>query len=94
MSLENTAVAFKVLADLRRKEAETLYVVAVLAAQSGLTEIAAGSARECVKLLASLGTDTMEECATRSTVVAGVALPEFLHEDVVRERLAHHGITL
>ena len=92
MPFFNTIAAAKTLNDCRHKEAETLYVLAVLYARHGYKEVATGFGRECIGLLRRLGTDTMEDCATNFVCLEGVALPEFLHEDVVRDRLKTHKI--
>ena len=87
MSLNNVVTAQKLLNTLSRERAETLYVLAVLNAKSGYQEVAAGYARECIKSLKLMGTDTLEECTTNLVCLEGVFIPEFLHEDVVRANL-------
>lgn len=92
MEIKNILPVMQKIADYQRKEAELYYVLAVVHARSGQKHISRGYAEECVQLLKELGTETMEDCATSHTVEGHVALPEFLHEHVVRERLKYYGV--
>lgn len=92
MEIKNIFPVLQKMADYRRKEAELYFVLAMIHARSGQKHVARGYAEECIQLLKELGTETMEDCATAHTVEGRVALPEFLHEHVVRERLKHYGI--
>jgi len=38
--------------------------------------------------------ETEEDCAARYTVLEGVALPDFIHQEVVKNRLALAGLEL
>ena len=87
MSLINASVALRELDSLDRKKAEILFTLAILNARHGYGRVAKGYAEECILLLRRIGTETYEECATSVVCCQGVALPEFLHEDVVRARL-------
>ncbi len=42
---------------------------------------------ESIRLLDHCSLDTLEECATRFAVLLGVALPSYIHQEVVRDRL-------
>lgn len=70
-----------------RKAAEIAYVIAMIAKAKGDGEKALKFGRESVKLLDELNVQTMEECATRYSVLNGIGLPEFIHSDMVRERM-------
>jgi len=87
MSLLNASVLTKELDLLDRKRAEILFVLAILNAKRGYVRVAKGYAEECILLLHRIGADSYKECATNFTCLEGVAMPEFLHEDVVRARL-------
>ncbi len=80
--------------DISHEEAEALYVLAVLYTRYGYSHVAVGFGRQCQEMLRLLETETLEDCATRLPCLAGVALPEFLHESVVVDRLGLLGVTL
>jgi hypothetical protein len=42
--------------------------------------------QQCLQLLEGFPADSLEQVATTRTSVAGVALPNYLHDGVVRER--------
>lgn len=69
-----------------REAAELAYVIATLKRREGDREGAAQYARRAIDLFKSVPTDTLEDCAARNTVIDGIALPDLIHEDVVRER--------
>ena len=92
MSLLNASAALNELAQLDRKRAETLFVLAVLNVRHGYLHVAEGYAKECIFLLRRIGTESYEDCATNRIALEGVVLPEFLHEDVVRSRLGLLGV--
>jgi hypothetical protein len=94
MSLLAAVHAFGEIDSLERRRAETLYASAVLLARSGYGHAAKGFGKECIALLKKIGTDTQEECATHMASVCGVPLPEYLHEDVVRDRLGGFAVVL
>jgi hypothetical protein len=70
-----------------RKAAEIAYVIAMIAKANGDNEKTLKFSRESVKLLDELNVQTMEECATHYSVLNGIGLPEFIHSDMVRERM-------
>src|SRR3989344_1696844 len=70
-----------------RNAAEYAYVLAMLHKQAGNDEQAIRFGREAIALFDKCRMDTMEECAARNVVVEGVALPDLIHQDVVRDRL-------
>lgn len=92
MSLPDVTSALKELDTLDRKRAETLYVLSILNARRGYKLVAKGYAEECIRLLRHMGNNTYEECATNFTCLGGVALPDFLHEEVIRARLQPLGV--
>jgi len=73
--------------DLKRAT-EIAYVIAMNAKKVKNNSKAIEFGRECIRLLDSVNPQTMDECAPVFTIINGVALPEFLHQDVVRDRLS------
>ncbi len=71
-----------------KKAAEIAYVIAKNAKNNGNSYKATEFGKECIRLLDIVNPQTMEECAPLLTVVNGIALPEFLHQDVVKDRLS------
>lgn len=71
-----------------KKAAEIAYVIAKNAKNNGNNPKATEFGKECIRLLDIVNPQTMDECAPIFTVVNGIALPEFLHQDVVRDRLS------
>jgi hypothetical protein len=67
--------------------AEYAYVLAILHKRAGDNEQAIRFGREVITLFDKCRMETMEECAARNVVVEGVALPDLIHQDVVRDRL-------
>lgn len=70
-----------------RNAAEYAYVLAMLHKRGGDDEQAIRFGREAIALFDKCRMETMEECAARNVVVEGVALPDLIHQDVVRNRL-------
>lgn len=70
-----------------RNAAEYAYVLAMLHKQSGNNEQAIRFGNEAIKLFNKCSMETMEDCAAHNVVIDGVALPDFIHQDVVRDRL-------
>lgn len=70
-----------------RNAAEYAYVLAQLHKRAGDDEQAIRFGREAIALLDKCQMKSMEECAARNVVIEGVALPDFIHQDVVRDRL-------
>lgn len=71
-----------------KKAAELAYVIAMNAKHNGNEQKAIEFGKECLRLLDIVGPQTMEECTPIFTTINGVALPEFLHQDVVKDRLS------
>jgi len=71
-----------------RKAAELAYVIAMLAKKEGENEKAVRYGRESITLFDSLNVQTMDECTTRYVTVNGISLPDYIHSDVVRDRLS------
>jgi len=92
MSTTNAISALKNLHILDLKKAEMLFALAILNAQHGYRRVAKGYAEECISLLKRIGTNTLEDCVTNLISLEGVAMPEFLHENVVRVRLESYDI--
>jgi hypothetical protein len=70
-----------------RDAAELAYVIAMSAKNSGDNKKAIQYGRESIRLLDQVNVQTTEECATKYVVVNGIAMPELIHSDVVRDRL-------
>ena len=70
-----------------RNAAEYAYVLAQLHKRAGDDEQAIRFGRETIALFDKCRMESMEECATRNVVIEGVALPDLIHQDVVRDRL-------
>lgn len=94
MSLMDAVSVMREVDALERKRAERLYALAIINARSGYQRVAKGYAEECVLLLRKIGAETYEECATCTACVEDVPMPEFLHEDVIRQSLASYKISL
>ena len=70
-----------------RDAAELAYVIAMTAKNAGDNEKAIQYGKESVELFDRLNVQTLEECAAKYVVVNGIAMPELIHTDVVRDRL-------
>ncbi len=66
--------------------AETAYAIATKYRDSGDVEAARKWLGILRDLLAQFPSDTLEQSATRRTAVAGVMIPEYLHDGVVVSR--------
>ena len=84
-ALENTIASLSEASP--REAAEYAYVLAMLNKQAGDNEQAIQFGRKAIALFDRCRMETMEDCATRNVVVEGVALPDLIHQDVVRDRL-------
>lgn len=70
-----------------RNAAEYAYVLATLHKRAGDHEQAIKFGREAIALFDKCRMETMDDCAARNVVIEGVALPDLIHQDVVRDRL-------
>jgi hypothetical protein len=70
-----------------RNAAEHAYVLAQLYNRAGKMEQALQFGRESIALFDKCRMETIEECASRNTVIEGVVLPDLIHQEVVRNRL-------
>lgn len=70
-----------------RNAAEHAYVLAMLHKRAGDNEQAVRFGKEALTLFDKCRMETMEDCAARNVVLEGVALPDLIHQDVVRDRL-------
>lgn len=70
-----------------RNAAEYAYVLAMLYKRAGDSKQAVHFGREAIVLFNKCRMETMEDCVARNVVVEGVALPDLIHQDVVRDRL-------
>ncbi|MFF0227605.1 hypothetical protein [Streptomyces sp. NPDC004629] len=74
------------LATDRWAASESAYALAFRYREEGNWEKSREWVKRCLQLLEGFPADTMEQVATRRMTVGGVALPNYLHEGVVRER--------
>ena len=70
-----------------RNAAEHAYALAMLHKQDGNDEQAILFGREAIALFGKCQMETMEACAARNVVIEGVAIPDLIHQDVVKDRL-------
>jgi len=70
-----------------RKAAELAYVIAKTAKDAGDNKRAAQFGKKSIALFDILNVQTQEECAAKYVTVNGIALPDLIHSDVVRDRL-------
>lgn len=78
----------------RRAAAETAYALAwryrteYVRTDRPQVEVAKEWAQRSIELFETLPSDTLEQVASTRQAVGGVPLPDLLHADVVRDRLA------
>jgi len=70
-----------------RNAAEYAYVLAMLHKQAGDNEQAVRFGREAIALFDKCRMETMVDCAANNVAIEGIALPDFIYQDVVRNRL-------
>ena len=73
--------------DNPREAAEIAYVIASKFKDDGEPAKAAQFGRVAIQLLDGCEMETLEQCAAINTVVEGVSLPSYFHQEVVRDRL-------
>src|SRR5262245_51136603 len=73
----------------KREAAELAYALAVRFQSEGRVRHAAEYGRACLALYEELPTSTIEQCTPTQMRVAGILMPNYLHEDIVRSRLGH-----
>ncbi|SRR6266702_7246998 len=67
-----------------RKAAEAAYVVARLYQDLGKLDLSEQYAKQSIALFEQIGVNTLEDAAAHYIKLAGVQLPNFIHEGVVR----------
>ena len=88
MKIENIEKEYeKLREDDPRSAAEIAYVIAKTAKDDGDNEKAIKFGKESIRIFDELDVQTMEQCAAKYVTVNGIALPELIHSDVVRDRL-------
>ena len=70
-----------------REAAEVAYVLARLNLNAGNAERATHFGRESIRLFSQFKMETMKSCAACFVTLAGIALPDLIHQEVVRDRL-------
>jgi hypothetical protein len=89
MQLENPENKFeKIKKTEPRNAAEIAYVIAMIAKNKGDSKKAIRYGKESIQLFDQLDPKTLDECAAVNTVINGIALPDLIHSDVVRDRLS------
>jgi hypothetical protein len=71
-----------------RNAAEHAYALAMLNKRVGDNDKAVKFGREALAHLNKCRLESASDCATINVVIEGIALPEFIHQEVVRDRLA------
>ena len=69
-----------------RESAEVAFVLAVIARQRGDVAEARRYAEESIQLFEGLSVESLEDCAACYTTIEGIAVPDLIHADVVRDR--------
>lgn len=77
-----------------KRAAEMAYALAILAAKSSNHERAQQFGTAAVSLFLATEQATLESAAAVHTVIAGIAIPDIIHADVVRNRLETLGVSL
>lgn len=70
-----------------RRAAEIAYVLARLFLNRGKRKKATQYGRESIRLFDQCKMETEEDCAAIFVTLAGIALPDLIHQKVVRNRL-------
>lgn len=70
-----------------RSAAEHAYALAALHQRDGNNAEAVHFGREAIALFDKCSMQTMEDCAARGVIIEGIAIPDIIHQDVVRNRL-------
>ena len=70
-----------------RNAAEYAYILAVLFLRDGDTKEAIRFGLESIALFDQCPMETYEDCVARNHFIDGVALPDLIHQEVVRDRL-------
>lgn len=73
----------------KREAGELAYAIAVRLQAEGRVREASEYGRKCLALFEELPSSTLDEVTSTRPNVAGVNLPDYLHDDVVRSRLGH-----
>jgi hypothetical protein len=98
MSLPKTFVALekkfkKIVKKNPREAAEAAYALAVHFFGVGDKIKGQSFADKAVELFKKCGTESYEACAAIHNFICGIAIPEIIHEDVVRFRLHNFWIS-
>ena len=88
MKIQNIEKEFDKMKDGdARRAAELAYVIAKIAKNNGDIKKATQFGKESVKIFDELNVQTLEECTAKYVTVNGIALPDIIHSDVIRNRL-------
>jgi nucleoside-diphosphate kinase len=95
MEVKDLNEAFlKALAVNKREAAEIAYVCAVTELRKGNREKARDYALQSIALFRDVGVNSYEDAAARYVTINEVALPSYIHEDVVIDRMRRMGLDL
>lgn len=75
-----------------RQAAEIAYVLACVYRDAGMRDKAEQYARQSIKLFEQVGITTLQDAAAQYTVLADIALPSYIHEDVVRQAFREYQL--
>lgn len=70
-----------------RDAAEYAYVLAMINKRNGSTDEAIRYGREAITLFDQFPMETLEQCAARNVTIENIAIPDIIHQEVVRDRL-------
>lgn len=70
-----------------RRAAEVAYALARLHLNVGNREKATHFGHESLRLFDQCKMETLEECGARYVTLGGIALPDLIHQEVVKNRL-------
>ncbi|SRR5258708_5780577 len=75
-----------------RKAAELAYVAAHLYKNAGKRDLSQHYAKKSIALFEKTGVNSLEEAASHYTILCGVNLPSYIHENVVRHDFADYDL--
>lgn len=71
-----------------RKAAELAYVIAITAKVAGNNDKAREYGKKAIELFDQLNVQSQDDCAAIYVVINDIALPDLIHQDVVRNSLS------
>ncbi|MBU4332247.1 RdgB/HAM1 family non-canonical purine NTP pyrophosphatase [Patescibacteria group bacterium] len=93
MSLDDLEKLFKEIKQSdKRRAAEVAYVLAKIYLDKKNIEEATNYGKQSIYLFDQCDMQTMKDCASKYTILGGIVLPDLIHQDVARNRLAPLGL--